>query len=86
MILTSLDIDRSPSYGASPNQLQGKVVLTDVNSSHTVSLNAIEINAILSVVKDTLAARAKQQVKAIPQAFAEAQAETLLIENNGDVS
>lgn len=83
MILTSLQIERAPSYGANPNQLIGKVVVDSPESSHTITLTASELNKILEVVKETVSSRAAKHVKHIPSAFTEAQAETLLIENGG---
>ena len=65
MILKELHIDRSPSYGDRPNQLQGSITFTDNLSEHKIALSPLEINNMIKAIADTVAARAIVSVAAI---------------------
>lgn len=85
MILTSLRIEREPNYSSRPNQLIGKVKLDGDQGSIEIVLSATELNAILTCISKTVCARAVRSAATLPSTFAEAQAETLLIEGGGTV-
>ena len=86
MILKESHIDRSPSYGDRPNQLQGSITFTDNLSEHKIALSPLEINNMIKAIADTVAARAIVSVAAIPEAAISAQEENKLLVNNGEIS
>lgn len=85
MKLTHLEIRRTSTYETPSNQLVGLLELTGEQGQIKVTLSARAINNLLLVIGEEVKQTAKGIANQVGATMIEAQNETLLLENDGDI-